>query len=148
MKRWVHASKDATIVAVSTVSRLAKAEKAVRRFIEETWDRDANGRWNGYNDPNMLGNIIQREYLDLDPNISFSRYVFENRDRIFEDKVINLINDSDFSSEIKAHMIDYFNELEPSDYNRLLYLKRIEEEFKRFGMPMFEWYNLKESQNQ
>ena len=103
-------------------SRFKKCEKLVRDYI---WQCFAQGG-KYFNDSNMLSNIEFMKWYNSDENISWAEYVYKNRHNIFDTYVLNKIdNDSRVKSDQeREHMVEYFNNLQPTDYNRILYLKR------------------------
>lgn len=127
------------IVYASTASKIAAAEKKIRQLIYSAWTCDENGNPIDYfSNPNMLGNIVMKQYADEDPDISFTQYVFDRRNDLFNDYVIDYVEtNANWSDEIQNAAMNYYYDLSPSDYNRNLYLRRDEARFRREGLKSF-----------
>jgi len=105
-----------------TNSRIRKCKKLVRDYIWQCFSQ--GGEY--FNDPEMLSNIEYMKWYDSDEDISWAEYVYKHRHDIFDKYILDKIeNDPEIKTEEEQNcMIDYFNNLQPSDYNRILYLKR------------------------
>lgn len=127
MKRIVYSAR-------TDASKLASGEKSVRQMIWTVWATTPDGEDRFFSDPEMTCNLVKEDFLNyrdsVDPKASYSKYVFDHRNDIFEERVMNYIERSKYSGFVKDHMIEYFYSLDPSDYNRMLYLKRDEKDMR------------------
>jgi len=103
-----------------SISRLYRAERQVRKFIENCFYEGGKN----FVDPNMRCNQIYSDWYNSGRDEPWYLYVYNHRDEIFDDYVMDKIVRSNFSEEEKDHMSDYYHSLSSSDYNRLLFLKR------------------------
>ena len=123
--------------SLKTATYLAKLEKFVRSMIYQVWNYDGNES-GLFTDPNSLANRTLDYYVDeVDKSIKFSEYVYRNRHDLFDEGVKKYIHDKAKSEDDEKFMLDYYDSLSQSDYNRNLYLRRDDEELKRPGGSLY-----------
>lgn len=128
MKRVIMSSGSVVSSNGLTSVQMASAEKLIRQIIYTIWTNVPGGNPEGermyFDDPRLLCNMVEREFIDSGQSGLFSEYVFNQRDELFDEGVANAIDELNKPEAYKDHMIKYYNGLTQVDYNRNLYLKR------------------------
>lgn len=116
MKRYIKSASD---------NQIAQAKKYVRTLIYTVWTTDEFGNHVKYfSDPDMMCNVLKEAYKASETNMSFSEWIYAQRDELFKDFVYEKLDESRYSDEVVDIAKEYFDNLTPADYNRNLYLKR------------------------
>ena len=125
------------VMATTAHARAAALEKTVRVYIFNIFKDITSTPTQLFNDPELLANVVLRKYIQQynrgTTKLSWPEYVYDLRHTLFDDAVLYDIDNAvrvgrydavPRNEEEKQIMRDYYFNLTPTDYNRMLYLQR------------------------